>query len=366
LFFGLTVPEIWLNYGPTEVILDIQAENLEQNLNSPGKTIDDLAIDSELDAIDLSKPIELVVLNDSKSVQKIIMNIFEKCEKKSISKPKILGNKKILNILKHELPKDSAISEFNYDELSNSNLVFIDEIEFDGLFGFETVATRLVKKFGDDKMLSAYEKRNGNLPIPGQESASLEVAKEFSNMFEINAIEIASNSDGIIDVEVGHPSSSLSVSKPFADSAWKDVGKHRTLIVSTGKNSSNDTLGRSLTSVWNCYQAVKGDGMLVLVGECSNGIGSDSIQHYIEGSLNLERLKNPAKYIDGMQDLLFLTEIQKKINLGLVSILPEFYTKKLNFISFSGVKKVMEYILKNQGMKQKVEVVSDGARIILR
>jgi hypothetical protein len=35
-------------------------------------------------------------------------------------------------------------------------------------------------------------------------------------------------------------------------------------------------------------------------------------------------------------------------------------------ISFNGIKQAMDYVLKNQGQKQKVEVISDGARIILR
>ena len=57
------------------------------------------------------------------------------------------------------------------------------EMEFDGLFGYETIATRLIKKFGEDSMLGAYAKRQGNLPTPGQYPESLEEAKKFSNNF---------------------------------------------------------------------------------------------------------------------------------------------------------------------------------------
>ena len=67
-----------------------------------------------------------------------------------------------------------------------------------------------------------------------------------------------------------------------------------------------------------------------------------------------------------MENLLFLSEIQKKFQIGLVSILPEFYAKKLNLVSLPGVKYSMDYILKTQGLRQKVTVVSDGARILLR
>ena len=103
-----------------------------------------------------------------------------------------------------------------------------------------------------------------------------------------------------------------------------------------------------------------------MLAECKNGIGSQAIEQFIEGRLGVERLKNPTKYIDGMEDLLFLTEIQKKFQIALVSILPEFYAKRLNMISLNSTKHAMDYILKTQGVKQKVEVISDGARLLLR
>jgi hypothetical protein len=35
-------------------------------------------------------------------------------------------------------------------------------------------------------------------------------------------------------------------------------------------------------------------------------------------------------------------------------------------IAFSGIKDAMDYILKTQGIRQKVAVVSDGSHILLR
>ena len=76
------MPEIWLNYGKTEVVLDIKAENLEQKIDVEGKTLSDSEIESKLDVLDISKPIELVVLNTSKSVKKILSILFSKYEQK--------------------------------------------------------------------------------------------------------------------------------------------------------------------------------------------------------------------------------------------------------------------------------------------
>jgi len=359
------MPEIWLNYGATNVVLDIRAENLDQQLESKGNFLNDLEIGEKLDGLDISKPIELVVLNNSNSVKRTIKAIFENVEQKSVQKPRILTDKKMVNLIKEYLPEGSSVAEFS-DEISNSSLVFVGEMEFDGLFGFETIATRLIKKFGKESMLSAYEKRKENLPVPGQETENIKIAQNFADGFEITAIEIAANSKGIVDLSVGHPTSTMSISKSLLASAENTVEKHRTLMISTGKDTSNDTLGRSLTTLWNCNKAIKDNGLGILLAECTNGIGSEAIQQYLEGRMSLERLKKPAKYVNGMEDLLFLTEIQKRFQVGMVSILPEFYLKKLNIISFAGIKRAMDHILKIQGIKQKVAVVSDGARILLK
>jgi len=168
------MPEIWLNYGITDVVLDIRAENLEQKIDSDGKIMEDSVINEKLNGIDLTKPMELVVLHNSKSVQKIISSLFMICEQKSVPFPKILAEKRIMNLVKSGLPEGSSINEFDNSDLLNSSLVFMGEVEFDGLFGYETISTRLIKKFGQESMLSAYAKRKSNVPSPGQQTESID------------------------------------------------------------------------------------------------------------------------------------------------------------------------------------------------
>ena len=360
------MPEIWLNYGSTDVVLDIKAENLEEKIGIDGKTLTDSEIKSKLESLDISKPTEFVVLNASESVRKTLSVILEKYEQGSIPKPQILADRKIMNAIKNYIPEYDSISEFSSVEDSNSKLVFIGEMEFDGLFGYETIATRLLKKFGGELMLSAYEKRKSDLPSPGQDVENFQIANKFSEKFEILAIEIIANSKGMYDLSVGHPSSTSSISKSFGTHATKDIGKHKTMIISTGKESSNNTLSKSLSSLWNCSDAIKNDGLAILVAECKFGIGSDGIQSVIDGRIDVGRLKKPSQYTDGMENLLYMSEMQKKFQLGLLSTLPIHYSKKLNMIPFNGIKQVMDHILKNQGQKQKVEVISDGARTLLR
>ena len=63
------MPEIWLNYGTNEVVLDIKAENLEQKTEINGTNLSDSEIDSKLETLDISKPTEIVVLNVSDAVR---------------------------------------------------------------------------------------------------------------------------------------------------------------------------------------------------------------------------------------------------------------------------------------------------------
>ena len=360
------MPEIWLNYGVTDVVLDIRAENLEQKIDSDAKIMEDNTINEKLGSIDLTKPMELVVLHNSKAVQKIISSLFTICEQKSIPFPKILTEKKTMNLVKNGLPEGISINEFDDVNFSNTNLVFMGEVEFDGLFGYETIATRLIKKFGKDSMLSAYTKRKNNLPAPGQSTDSFDEAKKFADNFEIQGIEIVANSNGIVDFKIGHPSQTITTTKTLESFGIKDVEEQKSMIISTGKDASNNILGKSLSSLWNCTNVIKKDGLAILVAECKYGLGSDAIQQFIEDRLRIDQLRNPTKYISGMEDLLFLSEIQKNFQIGLVSILPEFYAKKLNMISLPGIKHVMDYIIKTQGPRQKVAVVTDGARLLLR
>ena len=138
------------------------------------------------------------------------------------------------------------------------------------------------------------------------------------------------------------------------------------MIISTGKDASNQTLSSSLNSVWNFYTSIKNQGLIILVAECMGGLGSETFQKLIDGRITPEKIKNASKYEDGMENLLYMSEVQKNSQIALTSILPELYVKKLGMIPLDGIKKSMDYILKNQGPRQKVQVIEDGARTLLR
>ncbi len=363
---GIPMPEIWINYGMHDVVLDVRAENLEQNIGSGGQVMDDAAVSERLAALDTSKPTELVMLHYSKAVQKATLALFAECEQKSHPIPRVLADARIMSLIRSSLPEGSSVLPFETDGLDGQNLVFVAEMELDGLFGYDTIATRLLRRFGVDGMLAAYTKRKGDAPVPGQDTDSIREAAAFADRFEIQGIEIVANSDGIVDMQVDHPSKTMALTGAFGSAASRDAGRHKSVIISTGKGSSNDTLSRSLSSLWSCSSAVKSGGLAILMAECGGGVGSTAIRQQIEDRLRTNSLRNPARYIDGMENLLFLSEVGRNLRIGIVSTLPEFYVKRLGMIPLGSAKHALQYILKNQGPRQKVLVASDGARTLLR
>ena len=290
------MPEIWLSYGPTDVVLDVKAENLEKQIVSGGTNLTDSEIALKLNSLDMSKPTEFVIMEYSKTIQKVITVLLDICTQKSFPKPKFLIDKSNLHSLKNIFSDPTiSISEFNASQFSNTNLIFIDEIEFDGLFGYNNISTKLLRRFGKDNMLEAYEKREGNLPLPGYELKTMDIAKKFTDGFEISAIEIVTNQTGVVDLATGHPSSTSLLSSSLSSIAVQQTEKHRVAIVSTGKEASNETLNRSLSTIWNCSNAIKEEGLIILLAECKHGLGSDAIQQYVEGRMSSGLIKKSFK-----------------------------------------------------------------------
>ena len=345
--------------------------------------------------IDVARPFDLVLLHDSQAVRQVVSSVFMMCEQRAAQFPGILADRDILPAIKPGLPEGSVAAEFSADVIGGGhgyagrdgggsdnnagdaadldaagkkrNLIFVAEAEFDGLFGYETVSTRLLRRFGSDEMLAAYAKRDGNMPSPGRRTGSFAEAVKFADRFEIGGIDIVASSGGISDIFVGHPSETAAEASASLESGFMlDVERQRTLIASTGKASSNATLGDALSSVWNCHQAVRDRGLLVLVAECARGLGPDAIRMRVEGGLQPEELPNPSAYVDGMEELLFLQEVQKRCQVALVSVLPEMYTKRLGLVSLGGMQESVAYLKKTQGARQKASVVMDGSRLLLR
>ena len=352
------MPEIWLQYGKTDVVMDVRAENLQDTVSSSGKAMPDGELAERISSIDLKKT-EIAALDGSWGTRRVLSAILAECEKKGLPRPRISADPRASGML--GLPGVEAQAESPSD-----GLLFVGEAGMDGLLGFSTVATRLLRRFGQEHMLSAFAKREGNMPSPGKKTPAMEEARRFADGFEVSCVEVVAGPGGVVDAVVGHPSKTLEVCSSMESAAVSDAPRCGALAVSPGPGSGSDDLAGALQSLWNCHPGASERGVVVLFAESSGGLGTEALRRFVEGRIDADRIASAPAYVEGMEDLMYLSGVRARVQACLVSALPDLYVKKLGMVPLGGARQALAHVLKSKGARQKVLVVTDGARVLMR
>ena len=80
---------------------------------------------------------------------------------------------------------------------------------------------------------------------------------------------------------------------------------------------------------------------------------------------NLEDLRRPAEYVEGMEDVLFVQMVTRDTDVVLVTALPDVYAGRLGVTLARRAQGALDAILKNNP-RRKVTVLPDASRTILR
>jgi hypothetical protein len=357
------MPEVWMNYGPVDAVLDIRAENLGDTLGGDAEALSQEGLDAALAGVPVDDSTVLVVLHDTAAVRHTISRLYALCEGKSAAFPRILADGGARVSIGAGLPEGSVVGTFGAgtDDLG-SNLIFVSEVEPDGLFGYQTVCTRLLRRFGRRQMLEAYECRAGDAPVSGSDPPPYSVAREFAEQFEVSSIEVAGGRKGVYGLYAGHPSAcdAQDLAGPYAS-----VGVHsaRTAVGSSGRAFGPDTLARSLPSLWTLWGSLRSGGQAVLLAECGGGLGSEALLRHTEGSLG--DLHHPSEYVGGMEDVLFTQTVTRDTDVVLVTALPEVYAGRLGMTLARQAQGALDVILK-KNPRRKITILPDASRTVLR
>jgi hypothetical protein len=361
------MPEIWLKYGSTEVVLDIKAENLLDYVTEDTEQLSDEQINSRLEAVNAENDTQLVVLDNSQYVAKLASMLLDSFMKKGKSFSMCVPSDVVNTYRNTYQDKGIRVSELPDDPAKlSSNHVFVSQTAFDPLFGYSGAPTRLLRHFGKQEMFEAYKARSGDLPAPGKTNNALSITQKFADRFNGTSIEAVIGTRGFADIVVDKPAKAHQTAIAKLESFGKvEVEKGKASIASSGNGRS--TLSNALTSLWNCIDAVKEDGSITLLAECRDGFGSSALERLVEGKIDIEDAHNLAEYIDGLENLLYLDAVGEKYELALISTLPDYYAKsRLGFKTFRRIKDALHHILNAYGQRQKVLVVSDASKVLLK
>jgi hypothetical protein len=361
------MPEMWLKYGSTEIVLDIKAENLLDYVFGEEQNLSDEQISSKLAEVPVNTGAHIVILEPSIQIAKLSLALVDSIRSRGIDNIVVDVPLTMINMYRSVFQEKNVM----VSKLSNSiggidNAILLSRTAFDPLFGYAGAPTQLIRYLGNGEMLDAYKTRDNDLPNPGSVNNALSVAHRFVDKVNSVSIECIFTSQGLLDIIINKPVDAHKEAISRLESTGSiEVERSKAVIVSSGDGYS--TLSHAFNSLWNCLDAVRDEGSITLLAECRDGFGSRALQMLVEGKISMDDAHRSAEYIDGLENLLYLKEVSERYKISLVSSLPDYYTKhRLGLKTHRRTRDVLQNILGAYGPRQKVLVVSDASKVLLR
>jgi hypothetical protein len=371
------MPELWFKYGATDIVLNIRYENLLKHISASSFTLlSEEQIKRYLNDVALTQDTMIFALSDTKSVATVVTILVQLARTKGIPNINVAVIPKIQRVLKNNLAdKTILINPIDYESFQTKikyhcQVIFISQMTYDPLFGYNGTPTILTRNYMHDHMLKAFNARQDNLPRPGVIGAPLQVVFSSFKDFPARSIQIVANSFGIAGICYGDIVNSFEEAiRQMNPISVVDATLTKSAIINTSSEAGpHSTLLDSLNSLWNSIHIIRENGSAVLLCENSGGLGGAALRMLVEGRLNVQEYEGDlSEYIDGLEHLMYIKELSQKYELGIVSTLPRYYLKtKLGIKTYGSVKNVIEELLTKYGKNHKVLVLSDPDIILLK
>ena len=358
------MPELWLNYGTTDIVLDIRVENLLKLENPNFLILEDEIMEQAVSSIVIKEDTSVIPLDCSRTVIDILNRIVE-CSKKNGRKILIEStpptNKILSKIFGNSIVQSSGDENYFLKKLNTKNTLFISNVTLDPIFGFAGVPTRIARKL-QGTMRTSYDSRDRNTPNSAIKGTPTKIAIESCENSEAMSVEIISNNQGTCHISQGNVNDSYEESCNRFQSLLLPSGdlSVKSMIVTPNGDSAPDlTLSSSLNNLWNSIHVLKAKGKAILVSESKLGLGSQALEEFVKGRLTIDSCYNQHTYIDGMEHILFANELTERYGLGILTTLPRFYLSKLGISAFSKIQEVLERLLEFGGKQNKILIITD-------
>ena len=370
------MPEVWLGYGDTEVILDIKYENILDNVKPQFSILNTESLNLELEnKIKLKKSNLIIIFTPFLQMIPILKYIYQEYKKQNNnSSLEFNTTSKYIPFKIKRVLNDNGIyiNRIENNEILNKikdfdKTIILEKVEVDPFFGYKGPSTELIRTCFSNEMNIAFSTIYDKLPQPGQITEALNISIEKSRAINCDVINVISNNDGINSIYIGEMEESFKKTIEILNSISKiEVDNSKSAFI-TGNSNFNiqATLNNSFNLLWNNYNAVKENGIIVLLSENKNGLENGALLQFIEGRLDLNDLKK-KQYIKDLEHINFLNVIRDKFKIHIISSIPKVYLHKLGLKPIPRVKDGLKTILFEQGKRSKILIVpnSELTRII--
>jgi hypothetical protein len=366
------MPELWLNYGTTDIIVDLKVENLSLVENPKFDILNTEILKQEIESIQIEDGTRIIPLDASISTVQLVSDLIAIAEGKGINLS-IGSIPKIKKQLSHKLQNQNIISfennvEHLQDLINDKSTIFVSKASIDPFFGYGGTPITLLREFEQDRMNEAFQSRTDDLPHPAIIGPPTEVATKLCDGVNAKSIEIISSNSGITNIFYDEILQSFqNAIKKLESLAIEDNPEVKSLIVGTNiDTNSSSTLSSSLSLLWNSVNILKRNAIVVIVSENNKGFGAKAIEKFAYGQIKLEDYKN-STYLEGLEHVMFMNELREKFDVAILSSLPKYYLKETFGLKvFSNVQEAAEKILQTNGKSHRISIIQDPNTAIFK
>ena len=356
------MPEIWVPYGQVETLLTIQAENLGavvearedrrtedlDRLTEKVKTSSRLLVcDTKPPTIEVLKdivaaigegPLPRILAADTRKVESFISEL--KGRVSQAPRPEDAGGNEVA--LSPELGAEGSKT-------------FLATAQPDPLFGLvDAKVAAALNWIGGSKRISAQSAKDFT-PAPFEMTEAFAAAERMVATIPEASFVTLVPSQG----RAGRVFSDAPFDTIRSGFFTATLPQARAIVVGAGGAGYDDSLSGALRAVWAAVGGVRRTGEILLIAECSEGLGSKALEMLVSGRLGGEGGRRKDRYVDGLEEVEYLDRLTADYNVMLLSGLPELYTKsKMKLGSARGSGEALGKLLNKLGRTSKLNVVT--------
>lgn len=352
------MPEVWIPYGEVETLVSVEAENIGSVVNpEPEKS----AGETERLSEKMKRAARLFVCDSVPTTFELLKELAPALVAAEGLKV-VSEDPRRLELAVPELkPRMSEAVQPVTDLASNEHFaaqgekVFLGTATPDPLFGISDPRIAACRNWVAGSEESAAQMRSDMEPAPFEKTDAYVAMEDIaSRIAGASYVTIIPRSGRVRSAMEDPPFDT--VRNGFYNEA---IPQSKALIVGAGGSSYDSTLSGALRAVWGALPCVRKSGVVLLMAECSMGLGSQALEMLVTGRIAGEGGRRREKRVPGLEEVYYLHRLKEDYDIMLLSGLPELYAKtKLGFATAKGSGEAVGRLITKAGRTAKVNVVA--------
>ena len=236
-------------------------------------------------------------------------------------------------------------------EVESGTLV-ISEVGFDVLYGFKGPWSAICNSLD---LKEEVWKRKEDKITPGLEDGGSWFSKRVLEEISPLTISYISGSSTFSSLFIGEAEKAEKELISILNKRRIKVRPHRLAIVCAGGGPFDSTLSNVLRAACLHLRSIQKGGEIVIVGECSEGLGSTALEMLFEGR------PIPSTYVDGIEDLECIKALKEKGDIYLVTALPSSILKRIGLDGYRSLSNTFSNIQSRHGWRLKALVIAHAS-----